>query len=73
MSSVRYSACILAVNARSKAVDEAVLGECGDPPSRVYRASWFKYCTLLVASAGAAVYTEVEGYGAVLVREGSAG
>ena len=73
MSSVRYSACILAVNARSKAVDEAVLGECGDPPSRVYRASWFKYCTLLVASAGAAVYTKVEGCGAVLVREGSAG
>ena len=39
----------------------------------MYRASWFKYCTLLVASAGAVVCTKVEGGGAVLVREGSVG
>ena len=39
VSSVRYSTSILAVNARSKAVGEAVFGEGGDPSSRVYHAS----------------------------------
>ena len=73
MSSVRYSACILAVNAWSKAVGEAVFAEWGDPPSCLYRASRFKYCTLVVASVGAVVCTKVEGGGAGLVKESSVG
>ena len=39
----------------------------------MYRASWFKYCTLVVASVGAVVCTKVEGGGAGFVRESSIG
>ena len=73
MSSVRYFACILAVNAWSKAAGEAVFAGGGNPPTCGHRVSWFRYCTLLVVGVGAVCCTKCKGGGAVLVRESSVG
>ena len=61
MSSVRYSACILAVNAWSKAAGEAVFAGWGNPPACGHRVSWVRYCTLLVVGVGVVCCTKCEG------------